>query len=92
MWMRLQILDVNGDITDVGALSPAPLGILCDVDVVKEAIRKYLNCSEVTISLCASSQPYFAGRLVEGVVACFAVTYMDGERYTGEHSFLVVWE
>lgn len=93
MWLRLLSFNaVTRETTEVCALTPAFLGVLCDMSVVEEAIKKHLNAQDIEFALCAATLSYFNDKPIANMVASLAYRKVGEEAYCGTEFFVVAWE
>jgi hypothetical protein len=93
MWLKLLSFDaITRTTTEVCSLSPAVLGIICDMPVIKEAVEKRIGLQGIELAVCAGTHPYFNDRPITNQIACFTYRMVGEEAYKGTELFVVVWE
>lgn len=93
MWLKLLSFNaLTRETTEICGLSPAMLGVVCDMSVVKAAIEKHLDLQDIELALCAATLPYFNDKPIANQVACFTYRKAGEEAYSGKELLVVAWE
>ena len=93
MWLKLLSFNaITRETTEICSLTPAFLGVLCDMAVVEEAIKSHLGVQDIEFALCAATLPYFNDKPITNTVASLAYRKVGQEAYCGTEFFVVAWE
>ncbi|MNB75775.1 hypothetical protein D3C75_224310 [compost metagenome] len=94
MWLTLNRFEIaTGELTEVTSLSPATFGIMVEIPVIEEAIRKDLNAESIKLVVITAVHPYFTQRPVpENLIACFGASEVNGVRSEHDWAYVITFE